>query len=786
MTTAESISSSSESGQILSPAAVLDMPTGPDAVQHTQTSLYQLPPITLLSVILEIGLVVAAALVVTWVFSHTDSTQGIPGSEEEWLTSSAYMTSESLHQYGYIPLWQPLFEYGEPFLDNPFTFVLNPISTGPSLFTDGVTGIKISVVLTAILAAVGGWVLGRVLGFGFLARLLLALLCLGKGNMAGMIGTGYFQLGVTQAYFPWIIAGFVGVLRFRRRWPVVLTAVAFTLMFWAGNIWYTLPMLIMMALHAIVHIITFHRTGSTLRTLQIKPEIDRRAAQRVLITGLMILGLSMITFLPIWINKDRIYGHPDDVLAGPNTDLTVVLQQFINSDLTQYNPTAPPSFKIQFYYSYILPTWFGVLLFIVLPPIRPLWKSGTPHGWRIWSVVAIMIVFTTIWGAGGNPIFIFLYQTVPLLGQWRFVGRALAVASFGIAVLVAARVDGLWRAIALNPTPYTWIRARAPILAKPTRLLAIAALIVVCAVAARQVNAQWPLLVSAAVPTSRFDDVCISWLRQQNPDKPLSVYSLNYYAIDTYLKNQVRTYLIQADFHMVPDPSTLYHQDLYHISLPPYGIAWEDNVRLFFEQNGYQNMQSSPNPVDSHHCLWYKADALSYAYVIPESTLLTLDQNKQPLTVSNTVPIAGAALARTPDRIALTVNGLVDQPLVVTIQERAYPGWSVQVDGAPARLESVGGQMGVVLPSGDTQHTVYFYYHPPLLFVGAAITLLTWLLCLLYLLYADRFIPTGIKRGITGVFRSPPGRFKSLLKRIGDLLTNPDIFKSYETGEKND
>src|SRR5260370_28712793 len=126
------------------------------------------------------------------------------------------MPSYSLHNYGYIPLWQPLFEYGEPFLDNPFTFVFNPINTAPSIFTDGITGIKISVILTAILAAVGGWVLGRVLGFGLLARLLLALLCLGKGNMAAMIGTGYFQLSVTQAYFPWIMAVFYLCFRIRR------------------------------------------------------------------------------------------------------------------------------------------------------------------------------------------------------------------------------------------------------------------------------------------------------------------------------------------------------------------------------------------------------------------------------------------------------------------------------------------------------------------------------------------------------------------------------------------
>jgi hypothetical protein len=746
----------------------------------------------LLSVLIEVGLVIAAAIVVTWAFSHTDNSQELPGSEEEWLTSSAYMTSYSLHNYGYVPLWQPLFENGEPFIDNPFTFVLNPLSTAPSIFTDGVTGIKISVILTAIVAAVGGWTLGRVLGFGLLARLLLALLCLGKGNMAAMIGTGYFQLGVTQAYFPWIIAGFIGVLRFRRRWPLVLTAIAFTLMFWAGNIWYTLPMLLMMLLLTITHMVTFQVMGNNLRTLQIKLGIDRWVMRRAVLSGVMIVGLAMITFLPIWINRDRIYGHPDDVSAGPVIDFGLAVRQFVDNDLNQYSQSNPTGLQLQFDYSYVLPVWFGVALFIVLPPIRPLWKSGTARGWRVWIVVAFIIIFAAVWGAGGNSIFVYLYQVIPLLGQWRFVGRALAVASFGIAVLVAARVDGLWRALAINPAPYKWIRERAPILALPAQALIALILIVPCVKAAQQVNEQWPLLANVAVPTSRFDDECITWLRQQHPYEQLTVRSQDYYAVGAYLKNQVRTYYISADFHIIPEPGTLYHGDLYRMSLPPYGIAWEDSIRQYLKDNGYTMMQDSPNPVDKNHCLWYKPDALSYAYTIPEATLVSLDQSGAPLTVSNTSPITPATLTRYPDRIALSVNGMPDQPLVVTIQERDYPGWAVQVDGVPATLESIGGQVGVVLQPGGTPHTVYFYYFPLLLFVGGAITLLTGLLCILYLLRADRFIPVTVKERIArlrqrffGFLRVLANHVRPSLRRFGVLLMNPDVFNPDEPGGKN-
>jgi hypothetical protein len=210
-------------------------------------------PIQLAAELIGIALLVAA---VTQPYLAPNSTEQLPGLEAEWLTSSVHLAALTLDEYGYLPLWQPYLEMGEPLIDNPFSFILNPISTSPGLIWGGVRGIKISVALHALLAGWGGWALGRVLGFAWVGRLLLAALLVGKGNMHAMIGAGYFQLGVSQAYMPWIIAGTIAILRVKtRRWPVALTAQAFTLLFWAGNIWYTLPMLISMALLTLTHVV---------------------------------------------------------------------------------------------------------------------------------------------------------------------------------------------------------------------------------------------------------------------------------------------------------------------------------------------------------------------------------------------------------------------------------------------------------------------------------------------------------------------------------------------------
>ena len=125
---------------------------------------------------LELLLIISVALCATREFATLDKSVKLYGYEGEWLTSSAHYAAMALRKYGYLPLWQPLLESGEPLLESPFSFVLNPFSTMPSLLLGGVNGIKISVMLTAVLAGLGGWVLGRVLGLGALGRVLLGLL----------------------------------------------------------------------------------------------------------------------------------------------------------------------------------------------------------------------------------------------------------------------------------------------------------------------------------------------------------------------------------------------------------------------------------------------------------------------------------------------------------------------------------------------------------------------------------------------------------------------------------
>ncbi len=521
-----------------------------------------------------------------------------------------------------------------------------------------------------------------------------------------------------------------------RRWPPVLTAVAFTLMFWAGNIWYTLPMLLSMGLLALAHLV--HPRARTWPA-----RLDWPALRRLALAAALTLGLSAVTFLPIWLQRGHIGGHPDVVSGGEVADLRAVIRQFYDGSLQQYlDGTAPGA--VQFYYSFITPPWFVLLLFVVVPPIWPfLHRPGMREGWRVWLPAALMIGICTLWGAGGNPAIIWLYQHVPLLGQWRFVGRALAVASFWIGVLLAMRADALLRALIAPVRPVAalgWLGRRAL-----SYGLALG-LVFASGAAARQVNAQWRDF-AGTIGVNVYDDICLSWLRARFPAQELTVYRPGYDAVIPFLTHKIRLFNVEADYFPRPRLWTVGNFDLTQ-SPPAYGLVWDDPGRLVMRQAGYVPIPDSPQPVDEHHCLWQRvAPTLSYAYAIPLGVIQTLIASE--LDPALTTPVA--IRDRAPDTVVLGVQADDQSPLVITAQERAYPGWLVRVDGEPAPLESVGGQIGVILPPDGQPHEVVLAYRPPLVYLGGLLTLLTWAFCILYLLGADRPLRRRLERSLPGL-----------------------------------
>ncbi|MEO0565095.1 MAG: hypothetical protein AAF125_23510, partial [Chloroflexota bacterium] len=111
--------------------------------------------------LLELAVVLAVALGVTAPFFDLSGFTRLAGGEMEFLTSSAHTAAFGLRAEGRIPWWQPYLGEGRPLLESPFAYVFNPFSAGPVLLLgNGAAGTNLAVVVTAVLAAFGGWFLG--------------------------------------------------------------------------------------------------------------------------------------------------------------------------------------------------------------------------------------------------------------------------------------------------------------------------------------------------------------------------------------------------------------------------------------------------------------------------------------------------------------------------------------------------------------------------------------------------------------------------------------------------
>lgn len=673
----------------------------------------------------ELALVIVLSIYAAQDFWKDDPDQTLPGGEVEWQVNTMYAAAEGLHNYGYIPLWNQALEMGHPLLDNPQSVVMNPFSSVPSLLWGGVRGVKVSIALHAIIAALGGWYLGYSLRMSPFGRVLLAALILGKGNMTAMIGAGYYQLGISQAYFGWIIGGTIATLRYKdQRTPPVLTAIALTLQFWGGSIWYSLPMGVCMALLTLTHVVRAHSSAPLQRWAGM---IDRVALGRILWIGVLAVAFSAITFLPIWLQRDHIGDHAPDAKAGQVVNLEGAVEQFYNGDLEPYLRRESIG-KLEFYYSYITPLWLAVLLFIALPPLYPLlYSPASPQWWRLWVVGLVVIPAAVMWGVGGYLWVRWLYEAIPLLAQWRFVGRALALASFWIAILLAMRLDGFVQASFHWKLQVPWLRYGL----QTATLMAVALVIYY---GAQPVVGTWNLVIGTVDKELwEPDETCVAWLREQHPEGVLTVYREGYDAVLPYVRHNVRLHEIEADFEPLPIPSTISIPFVVQ-RWPAYAIAWEEGTRLYLQNEQFTPVLESPTPVDQNHCLYQYQFPLPYAFSIGKADLLAQGYRLLPDQVE------ALSYYRLPDHIWVTAQSDPQAEVVVTVNELAYPGWHAKVDGQSVRLESVGDQLGVVLPKGEGSHEVFFVYRPTLLYIGGIITLLTSLGLMGYLLHLDHWL----------------------------------------------
>ncbi len=398
------------------------------------------------------------------------------GLEHERLTGVLLPVKIGLDNYGRIPTWNPYMTTGEPIINNAFNYLFNPFHSLPILLLGGVQGSKLATFIALLIAGYSMWSFACALGLGALARITTAALYMMSGGIVAKFYAGHFQLALSLAWPPLVFAALWWTLHSHTRLAPVSFGIAFVLLFFAGNIYYVLHTLLCVVIITAFHLIersqapenaissalplaTQWRGGWGERIFLPFSLILRRLGgkrwhfradrfRRICIAFIFAFGLAALQFFPVWVTRDYV-NHPaqdintDGSLAGSYdlgqavTNLTYPWPQWQNFETPDSGQLAAVD------YAYIGIAPFLLILLALIASVR--YKISVPRTQH--SVLFLLLaLIMMIWGAGQSSILGWLYAKIPLLAEFRFLGRALSIAALWWIVLAGIAIDSLWKA----------------------------------------------------------------------------------------------------------------------------------------------------------------------------------------------------------------------------------------------------------------------------------------------------------------------------------------------------
>ncbi len=722
---------------------------------------YQLKPLSILTVLMEIGFILGCAFFFSRHLMDTSPNVMFGGPDYPSAMHENSFIYEIFQKTGRIPLWDPFIGFGQPMLENLASSAVNPLVMLPIMFFGPVQGGKIALFFHIFLMAIGGWLLGRVLRLNWPGRVLLGLLVCGSGSIITQFGIGFTHLGFPQVYIPFALTGLIGTLYLRKRWPIVMLAVASTLMPFSGGEWYVLPTAIAAAFLSLFAIVAVE-----LRPVRIA--LDGRMIKRLLLATAFTVGLVAIRVFTF--NRPLVY-HPSN-WGSPPADLL----QVIYSYFAPFTPH-PESGDLWISYHYVMPLAFIIMLLIGRLLIYRPADENRGGMWRIVIPALIVIAVLTVWAEGLTPFLSWLYDTIPFLSDWKNSGRIAAGATPWLIVLAALWfddiADSLMRAMAgvrLTIEPHGLL---APILRlkrafQPNSAVARATLIFVAILGlygAFGALSNWQHLVDTRFANlfAPGEQVGVGYIRAQYPSQFLSVLTEGWITHFSFVNNLARTTHGDATIFTFGIPSTIGPDSTMRFQ-PQFSVGTHPSYVGWMKDNGYVPL-SGATIFEGQPIAWYNAAAPGYAFTVLRSALENRDWH--PLTAAETHPVT---YFNQIDSIVAVVDNAEPGSLLV-IDETNYPGWNVTIDGEHADLQSVGSRLAVILPdhlSGSPPLHIVFDYHPLSLYLAGYLTILTAVLCIGFLLRIDERVSVRIPESVRG-------RAEVVAKRAVYVLTTPGI-----------
>jgi hypothetical protein len=377
------------------------------------------------SVLLDLAVIVGVTILFARPVLNFDESH-IPSSGPDWesSTSSMQLDRQSILDHAEYPLWDPYFRTGIPYVAEPKTHMLNPISSVPSLIWGVPNGSKVAAVLSMVAAGLTMYYLAAVVGLSRHWRVWCGLLMAMSGALAGRVFAGHFNLVTGLPYVPLVFA--LGLQALRRPGVVypMLAGLASALLFLSGQYYYTIYAVPGLFLTLVILLAAEGWANG-------RWSPDRGAA--VLSRGLAVLGwtvgFSAIELLPQLESRGYFRGPRFD-LSGAQT-IWASVENFVISD-TSYLGTAllGRTWGWWEYYYYV-----GVVPLVGLALVMAALQRPSQRFAIAWA--AALFGLYLAWAAAPHTFFQWIYDAAPFLYRIRVPTRTLALATPFLLLLAA-------------------------------------------------------------------------------------------------------------------------------------------------------------------------------------------------------------------------------------------------------------------------------------------------------------------------------------------------------------
>ncbi len=642
---------------------------------------------------LEWGLIVLAIWVYCLPFLDLGSSSNLPGRESEYFQTFDQILEFSLKEQGQFPLWNPYYFTGIPYMAHPMLHAYNLFVSLPVMILGVKDGFKIAVFLGFIIAGIGMWWLGKELCLTWLGRIWISLMYAFSGVPAAKFIQGQYLMVLAFGWIPFSLAAIFAATRSKQRIYICVAAIGLALLFLCGNIYYAYYMLYVIALYTISSALGFERDPVKLKT-------SRENLKVLLAIGFLSLGLITIQLLPSLEYRERYIKEVNTGLTDSRGIKDIVL------DFVSPEPFRPGAFSDQLrpeeFYAYV--GWWPLFGMILLP------LAWNKQNKRNIILILSLVIFTFVWIDVKDMPWRSLFQTVPVLYQFRYPSRMVVIGAMALVAAGGLGLDNLWKIVRKfkNDEPGNAHRRLVG------NLLSFAiGIFLIWSIGDLALTSR-PLLETSGSQESR--SKIAEWLRNFDSgiyyvnapngwDQVLIGNQMRYqnggYAI-SYLpsfKNQISDRKIEAT--------------------PKYIILSNENA----PQNDAVLIKSFSNIN-----IYKIPDSLPFAFSMNNS-ILTMDADTS-LTAKEVIPETFFA----PN--INTLEGVVysDSNKVLILLSTFTPDWQLKIDGKPTKIYSAYGYMAAEVNPGT--HRYLFVYKPMWFFVGLTISIAT-LVVMFVLLIGD-------------------------------------------------